>query len=498
MVKCFQWDTGNSMGEMVGHNKRVTSVCYKPTRPFRILTGSEDFKTICYQGPPFKLDHSNAVHSNFVNCVRYSPDGSKAVSVSSDKKIQFYDGATGNPTTEIAANTHAGTISSVAWSPDGTKIMTSSADKTVKVWNVATMECETTFTFGADPQLGDMQVSVLWTPTHMISVSLNGNINLLNLDAPGSPNVLQGHQVAITAACFDTSSGALYTGSFDGVINARLVDPSTAKTSAASRATGGDKKLLSGNIHTNKVVGMAALNNSLYSVGWDDKLRVASLAPGNVTDCRYIAETAMNGQPSGLCANSLGTVFVTTNKEISLFEGTEKKGELGSLSYSPLCCATNPSGSLLAVGGDDQKTHIYAVNGFSLERVTEIETRSAVTALSFHPVEDVLAIGDNGRQIELYDTTNWTAKLKGKWVFHTSRVTSLAWSADGMYLASGSLDENIYIWDYTTPSNKLHIPFAHNGGVSAVCWVGTHQNQFLASVGADHCVATWDRLKLKN
>lgn len=60
-------------------------------------------------GPPFKLEHSNSCHSNFVNCIRYSPDGSKAVSVGSDKKIQFYDGATGQPTTEVV-NAHAGTI----------------------------------------------------------------------------------------------------------------------------------------------------------------------------------------------------------------------------------------------------------------------------------------------------------------------------------------------------------------------------------------------------
>lgn len=101
MVKCFQWDTGNSLGEMVGHSKKVNSVAYKPTRPFRVFTGGEDFKTVHYAGPPFKMDHSNTCHTNFVNCVRYSPDGSKVVSVGSDKKIQFYDGATGQPTTSI-------------------------------------------------------------------------------------------------------------------------------------------------------------------------------------------------------------------------------------------------------------------------------------------------------------------------------------------------------------------------------------------------------------
>lgn len=29
-AKCFTWDTGNSVGELVGHAKRIRSVSYKP------------------------------------------------------------------------------------------------------------------------------------------------------------------------------------------------------------------------------------------------------------------------------------------------------------------------------------------------------------------------------------------------------------------------------------------------------------------------------------
>lgn len=39
-------------------------------------------------GPPFKLAHSNPTHSNFVNCVRYSRDGSSIASVGTDKKVR--------------------------------------------------------------------------------------------------------------------------------------------------------------------------------------------------------------------------------------------------------------------------------------------------------------------------------------------------------------------------------------------------------------------------
>lgn len=52
------------------------------------MTASEDTRTIFYQGPPFKMDHSNnEQHTNFINCVRFSPDGSKIATCSSDKKV---------------------------------------------------------------------------------------------------------------------------------------------------------------------------------------------------------------------------------------------------------------------------------------------------------------------------------------------------------------------------------------------------------------------------
>ena len=82
------WDTGNSVGELNGHGKRVTSCAYRPCRPFRLITCSEDTRSVFYAGPPFALDHSNNdQHSNFVNAVRYAPDGQHIVSVGSDKKV---------------------------------------------------------------------------------------------------------------------------------------------------------------------------------------------------------------------------------------------------------------------------------------------------------------------------------------------------------------------------------------------------------------------------
>ncbi len=48
-----------------------------------------------FEGPPFKFNKAFKEHTRFVNSVRFSPDGSKLLTVGADKKGFFYDGKTG-------------------------------------------------------------------------------------------------------------------------------------------------------------------------------------------------------------------------------------------------------------------------------------------------------------------------------------------------------------------------------------------------------------------
>jgi WD40 repeat protein len=59
------------------------------------VAGGDEYILKFYQGPPYKFVKSSAkLHSNYINSVKYSPKGSYFISVSSDKKIAFFDGST--------------------------------------------------------------------------------------------------------------------------------------------------------------------------------------------------------------------------------------------------------------------------------------------------------------------------------------------------------------------------------------------------------------------
>jgi len=133
----FSFDTGNSVGEIIGHNKVINACAIRNQRPFRAATCSDDMTVNFYHGPPYKWQKSMTDHTRFVQCVRFSPDGQFVISVGSDAKIFLYDGSTGDKIAEITDGAHAGGIFSMSWSPDSKQFMTSSADMTVKIWDLA-------------------------------------------------------------------------------------------------------------------------------------------------------------------------------------------------------------------------------------------------------------------------------------------------------------------------------------------------------------------------
>ena len=57
----FLAETGTSNGDITGQSRPVNSCDFKPSRPFRIVTGSEDNTAAVYEGPPFKFKGSKSV-----------------------------------------------------------------------------------------------------------------------------------------------------------------------------------------------------------------------------------------------------------------------------------------------------------------------------------------------------------------------------------------------------------------------------------------------------
>src|SRR5712671_3636388 len=76
-------------------------------------------------------------HSNVVNSVAFSPDGSRIVSGSSDKTIRLWDAETGDAIGKPLEG-HSSDVNSVAFSPNGSRIVSGSEDNTIRLWDAET------------------------------------------------------------------------------------------------------------------------------------------------------------------------------------------------------------------------------------------------------------------------------------------------------------------------------------------------------------------------
>jgi len=82
--------------------------------------------------------------------------------------------------------------------------------------------------------------------------------------------------------------------------------------------------------------------------------------------------------------------------------------------------------------------------------------------------------------LELYDYTCFDG--------HKSSVSCISFSYDSKYLATGSFDTTIKIWDLKT--NKLINTIIHGAIIESLAF--SRDNKLLTSVGRDKCVKIWD------
>ncbi|KAI4826881.1 hypothetical protein KUCAC02_030311 [Chaenocephalus aceratus] len=193
----FLWDSGSSVGELSGHAKLINS------------------------GPPFKFKFTMREHSQFVNCVRFSPDGNRFVTAGADGQMFLYDGKDGNLISTLGGEkAHKGGIYAISWSPDSSQLISASGDKTVKLWDVGAETAVTTFNLGSD--VTDQQLGCLWQNEHLLTISLSGYINYLDKNNPDRTiRTVKGHSKSIQCVTVHKKDGRphIYSGSHDGHIN---------------------------------------------------------------------------------------------------------------------------------------------------------------------------------------------------------------------------------------------------------------------------------------
>lgn len=164
------------------------------------------------------------------------------------------------------------------------------------------------------------------------------------------------------------------------------------------------------------------------------------------------------------------------------------------------CVGISPDGQLLLscsgdgqVRGWDKKLLIHKKTGdcrYIIKATSKTITLINALPVSPNPQRPIFATGAEHGKVSIWnlETGQWQRSISA----HSSSVLSLAFSKDGKWLASGSQNKTIKLWDLDNPGEQPLYTIA-NAHLSQILSLAiSDQHQILVSGGADRTIKLWD------
>lgn len=480
----ISWDSGNSLGEVTGHSTKVNSCDMKQSRPMRAVTVDDNGKVVFYTGPPFKFSTSDQLHHDqgkFIRDVKFQPgDGKVLISVGSDRKINVFDGVSGEfiKSIEDPEEPINGGFFALDWLNNDT-FVTASADSVIRVWDLESSKCINKWNLNPndDKDIGLQQVGIvsILGGDAVATLSLNGNLTILKLEQDAPVTIIKGHNKGITSLAVNP----LVTGSFDG----KVVDWNSGQKPALYLG------------HNNLIIGLNNKKGSeISSLSWDDTLQINEQVKYKFKSQPKLA--AVNCDPKD--EDYLYAVINNDNELIIINSFTGEIINTVKLK-DPASCITI-SKTYIAIGYEvTNAIELFELNNLEQRFTLKTTMRSTPSCVSISPSETLIAVGDVLGKIILFDLETRDIKTS-RWAFHTGRINAISWRPQSTesvnddndeedLVATGSLDTHVMIYSVKRPMKIVKFLNAHKDGVNNVMW---QDADHIVSTGNDACIKTWE------
>ena len=291
---------------------------------------------------------------------------------------------------------------------------------------------------------------------------------------------LAGHRDAVYALAGRPGSDHTFSGSADGMVVAWDVAHPEADGQLLARVENSVYALLE-----LPARGLLLLGHNFQGVQALD-LQTKTLAYATALPPVAIFEMVYSESRQRLyCALGDGTLAVLRGDDFRL-ENLLRIGE-----KSLRCLALHEGRGELAVGASDWKTYVLDLDSLVV-KTTLTEATNSVFTLAYSPDGQHLLAAGRDAHLRRYRATDGYP-LADSVVAHMYAINHLAFSGDGRYLASCSLDKSIKLWDPASLALLRVLDRAraagHGTSVNKLVWPGTQQR--LVSCSDDRSLAVW-------
>jgi WD40 repeat protein len=460
-LRIWNADTGAAVGAPVtAHSGGVFSVAFSPIGPAMISGGADGSVRLWNTDPVTPIGAPMIGHHGPVLSVNFNADASRVVSGGEDLTVRLWDVARRQPIGDPMVG-HSGNVQGVAFISDGNEIVSGGNEHLIRVWNGDVGQPISTPLLGhAGPVTS---VSISPDGRRIASGGSDATVRLWETDTGDQLALMTGHTAAVTSVAFSARGDILASGSTDGTVRLWLADTgsfitalpigrpimSIAISAQGDRLAAADidgrvtiwelasRRQIASVMQDHAIVNAVAFSpkgDRLASGGADGFLRVWRAEGGTEVWTRDVAAEIPEPvkEQARMVAHRVGVVTSVA------FSSDGSSVVSGSAHWA--------SGSAVGViqRWDADTGETPREGNIPSEPIV---SGAAVMSVAVSPNTDQrtvrIASGSIDASIQLWQAG---APLGDLFEGHQMGVASLAFSADGSLLVSGSVDGSVRIW----------------------------------------------------